>query len=61
LDTSVRFDRATPDTVLRANRDPESRIHALSLEWRERRGGREAMPPSADQEQPLVDPQLAQR
>ena len=38
----------------------EGRIHALSLEWRQRLGG-SPEPHSPDQEQPLVDPQFAQR
>jgi hypothetical protein len=54
------FDRANRDATIQ-DRNPEWTIHALSLEWRERRGGRAAAPPSPNQEQPLVDPQLAQR
>lgn len=47
-----------------AKREPASEaewIHALSLEWRLRVGGRPEVPPNPDQEQPLVEPQLAQR
>jgi hypothetical protein len=60
LDSGMPFDRPTLDETIQ-DRDPEWRIHALSLEWREQRGGRETTPPSRHQEQPLVDPQLAQR
>jgi hypothetical protein len=41
-------------------RNLEGTIHALSMEWRQRLG-ESTEPVSPDQEQPLVDPQLAQR
>jgi hypothetical protein len=48
------------DTRVLQPRNLEGTIHALSLEWRRRLGGSPEAP-STDQEQPLVDPQFAQR